>query len=88
LGDYNDNSPKKQKWMYGFILSPADLIPANKINYTVTESPFDANHSYYTDSLLTTSKQYFYQTSSNSNLNREEPFKKKKMNSPAVTQSM
>jgi len=70
--------------MYGFMLSPADYTPANKINYTVTESPFDPNQSYYTDSLLTISKQYFYQTSSN----REEPFKKKKMNSPAVMQSM
>lgn len=74
--------------MYGFILSPADLVPANKINYTVTESPFDANQAYYSDSSLAISRQYFFQTSSNSNVNREEPFKKKKMNSPAVTQSM
>jgi len=77
LGDYFGDAQKKEKWLYGFVLSPVDLVPANKINYTVTESPFAPDQSYYIEKFLPASKQFFYNTNTNSRYIREEPTRKK-----------
>jgi len=78
LGDYHDNNKKKQKWLYGFVLSLAELTTPNTINYTITESPFADNISQYTANMLPVSKQYFYNTSTNSNYKNNEQSKKRK----------
>lgn len=85
MGDYHNKS-KINKWIYGFNLLPAELTTTNKINYTVTESPFSADPSQYTANLLPVSKQYFYNTSTNSNYNHGEPLKKKRFNGQTVKQ--
>lgn len=78
MGDYHDNNTKKQKWLYGFGISPAECTTPNTINYTVTESPFAENISEYTANMLPVSKQYFYNTSTNSNYRNNEQSKKRK----------
>jgi hypothetical protein len=83
LGDYN--SINKEKWMYGFVLSPLEFI-SNQINYTVTESPYSSNVSQYIAHLLPVSKQFFYNTSTNSNYNKDEPTKKRKFGLQAAKQ--
>lgn len=85
LGDYFDNTQKIEKWLYSFSLSPMNLVPANKINYTVTESPFVSDEFYYIESFLPTSKQFFYNL--NKDNTREEPTRKKKFDRQVVKQS-
>jgi len=75
LGDFNE---QKYKWLYGFLLSPIELASANKINYTVTESPYADNPSHYITHVLPSTKQYFYNTSTNINYVENGPSKKKK----------
>lgn len=77
MGDYHENKTKKQKWLYGFVLSPADLT-TNKIDYTVTESPYAANSSQYTANMLPVAQQYFYNTDTNNRYNNDFPSKKRK----------
>lgn len=85
LGDYHDKS-KKEKWLYGFVLSPQDLASVNKLNYTVTESPY-SDSSQYVSNMLPVSKQYFYTTSSSgSQYSNNEGFKKRKLNGPPFKQ--
>lgn len=76
MGDYIDKS--KHKWLYGFVLSPIELAPTIKINYTVTESPYAANEFEYIANMLPASKQYFFNTNTNSIYNINGPPKKKK----------
>lgn len=78
MGDYINNKVKKQKWLYGFNLSPMELTSTNTINYTITESPYADNPSEYIANLLPVSRQYFYNTNTNNNYNSNEPAKKRK----------
>lgn len=76
MGDFNDKS-SKHKWLYGFVLSPVEFMSGNKINYTVTESPYADNPSQYISNLMPASKQFFYNTSTNMNFTAGPPKKKK-----------
>lgn len=78
MGDYYNNKVKKQKWLYGFNLSTMELTTTKTISYTITESPYADNPSEYITNLLPVSKQYFYNTSTNSNYKNDEPPKKRK----------
>lgn len=73
LGNYQDTG-KKQKWLYGFVLSPVKFESAIT-NYTVTESPY-GDPSQYTANMLPAAKQYFYNTSTNSNYNKHSSKKR------------
>lgn len=84
LGDYH-NKTSKEKWIYGFVLSPLEMI-SHKINYTVTESPYSSDISLYTANLLPVSKQYFYNTSTNGNYSKDERNKKRKFGGQAAKQ--
>lgn len=77
LGDYHDKM-KKEKWLYGFVLSPLDVTAANKLDYTITETPY-LDSSQYIANMLPVSKQYFYNTSSNGGKHsNNDSFKKRK----------
>lgn len=82
LGNFFNTS--KQKWLYGFVLSPSEIAPTIKVDYTVTESPY-ANQSQYVANALPASNQYFYNTSTNRNYNNGPP-KKKKYTSQKINQ--
>lgn len=85
LGDYYDKM-KKEKWLYGFVLSPQDSTSVNKLDYTVTESPY-SDSSQYVSNMLPVSKQYFYNTSSNGGqYSNNGVSKKRKLNGPAFKQ--
>jgi len=86
LGDYHDNKIKKQKWLYGFVLSLAEFTAPNTMNYTVTESPFADNISHYTANMLPVSNQYFYNTSTNSNYRNNDQTKKRKFDGQPIRQ--
>lgn len=86
LGDYSNNKVKKQKWLYGFHLSPMELTSTSKIDYTITESPYADNSSEYTANLIPISKQYFYNTNTNSNYKSNEPAKKRKYGGSIIKQ--
>ncbi|XP_015376000.1 PREDICTED: CWF19-like protein 1 isoform X2 [Diuraphis noxia] len=88
LGDYHDNKTKKQKWLYGFVLSPAELTTPNTNDFTVTESPYADNISQYTANMLPVSKQYFYNTSTNTNYKNNNQNKKRKFDGQPVRQSI
>lgn len=88
LGDYHDNKIKKQKWLYGFVISLAELTTPNPMNYTVTESPFADNISHYTANMLPVSKQYFYNTSTNSNYRNNDQSKKRKFDGQPIKHSI
>lgn len=83
MGDFLNTS--KEKWLYGFVLSPIEIAPAIKVDYTVTESPY-ANQSQYVANALPASNQYFYNTSTNSNYYNNGPPKKKKFISQKINQ--
>jgi len=86
LGDYQDNKTKKQKWLYGFVLSLAEPTTSNTLNYTVTESPFADNISQYTANMLPVSNQYFYNTSTNCNYRNNEQTKKRRFDGQPIKQ--
>lgn len=88
LGDYQDNKTKKQKWLYGFVLSLAEPTTSNTLNYTVTESPFADNISQYTANMLPVSNQYFYNTSTNCNYRSNEQTKKRRFDGQPIKQSI
>ncbi|XP_050424334.1 CWF19-like protein 1 [Adelges cooleyi] len=80
IGDYYKNKHSKQKWLYGFVISPGSI--QHKMDYTVTDSPYITDTSQYTIGSAPNIKQYFYNTELNKNSNNFVPHKKRKYDGP------
>lgn len=73
LGNFLDKV-SKQKWLYGFVLSPTE---PKRIDFTVTDTPYATNPSDYIANMMPASTQYFYNTNTKSH-HENGPSKKKK----------
>lgn len=74
LGNYH-NKTSKQKWLYGFVLTPKELSN-NSVSF-ITQSPY-SDPSEYIANMLPASKQFFFNTATNSNFKKDEIHKNKK----------
>lgn len=74
LGNFHDKI-SKQKWLYGFLL-PSKESPSTGPSFT-TQSPY-SDPSKYTANMLPATKQYFFNTATNSNYRNEGTYKNKK----------
>ncbi|XP_050520201.1 CWF19-like protein 1 isoform X2 [Daktulosphaira vitifoliae] len=82
IADYHKNKHSKQKWLYGFVITPGSTT--NKIDYTVTESPYALDTSQYTFGSAPNIKQFFYNTAiSNTSSDNNKSHKKRKYDGPS-----